>query len=101
MRTPGRMPGSIVVAMAEQLHTRRSVLGSMAATVASGRVRAATQTPMPKLGFITGVGFPELEQAFSDELRQLGLVEARDFSLQRRFTRPNTRDGIEMAAELA
>jgi putative tryptophan/tyrosine transport system substrate-binding protein len=95
------MPRSIVFAMAEQLHTRRSVLGAVAATFALGRVRAAGHGAMPKLGFMTGAGFPELEHAFSDELRQLGLLEGRHFSLQRRFTRPNTRDGIEMAAELA
>jgi len=73
----------------------------MAAALAFGRAHAATPARMPRLGFITGTGFPELETAFSDELRRLGLVEDRDFSLLRRFTRPNSRDGIEMGAELA
>ena len=87
--------------MVSQLHTRRTAIGSLTAALAFGRVHGAGKPPIPRLGFITGIGFPELEAAFSDELRKLGLAEGRDFSLLRRFTRPNSRDSLEMAAEFA
>jgi putative ABC transport system substrate-binding protein len=81
--------------------TRRRALFAGAAALASWSPRARPSARMPRLGFITGVHFPELEQAFSDELRRLGLVENRDFTMQRRFTRPNSSDGAEMGRELA
>lgn len=92
---PGRMLRSVIAGRL----TRRHALASVGAALAFGR--AGSQPRAPRLGFITGIHFPELEQAFSHELRKLGLVENRDFMLQRRFTRPNSRDGIDMGRELA
>lgn len=89
----------------EHRNTRRTairrLLGSAAALAAFSAGHAAEGKRPPRIGFITGVGFPELETAFTDELRKLGVVEGRDVLIERRFTRPNTTDGQTMPAELA
>ncbi|MGZ5221805.1 MAG: ABC transporter substrate-binding protein [Chitinophagaceae bacterium] len=54
-----------------------------------------------RIGFFSGVGFPELEDAFLQELKKLGFREGKNIQIERRFTRPNTNDSSVMAAELA
>ena len=87
--------------MAGQLHTRRTALWSVAAALACGRVGAAGTAPMPRIGLLSGAGFPELELAFVDELRKLGLIEDRDFALERRFAHHDTPEVKQMGAQLA
>ena len=79
----------------------RQLLGSAAALAALRAGQAADGKRPPRIGFMTGAGFPELEAAFTDELRKLGVVEGRDVLIERRFTRPNTNDSQTMSAELA
>jgi ABC transporter substrate binding protein len=87
--------------MAGQLHTRRTALWSVAAALACGRLHAAGTAPMPRIGLLSGAGFPELELAFVDELRKLGLIEDRDFVLARRFAHHDTPEVSQMGAQLA
>jgi len=87
----------------EHRNTRRVVIRQLvasAAALATLRAGAADKRP-PRIGFITGAGYPELEAAFTDELRKLGVVEGRDVIIERRFTRANTTDNQTMPAELA
>ena len=79
----------------------RQLLGSAAAVALCRAGHTADGKRPPRIGFITGAGFPELEAAFTDELRKLGVVEGRDVLIERRFTRPDTTDGQTMSAELA
>ena len=91
--------------MLELRNTRRNaisqLLSSAAALATMSAGQAADGKRPPRIGFITGAGFPELEVAFTDELRKLGVVEGRDVVIERRFTRPNTTDSQTMPAELA
>jgi putative ABC transport system substrate-binding protein len=86
-------------------HTRRiairQLLGSAAALAAWRAGSAADEKRLPRIGFMTGVDYPELEAAFTDELRKLGIVEGRDVLIERRLTRANSNDSVEMSAELA
>jgi len=77
------------------------MLGSAAAFAAWRVGRAAEGKRVPRIGFMTGVDFPELEASFTDELRKLGVVEGRDVLIERRLTRANSNDSVTMAAELA
>ena len=89
----------------EHRNTRRIVirrlLGSAAAFAAWRAGHATDRKRPPRIGFITGAGFPELEAAFTDELRKLGVIEGHDVIIERRFTRPDTMDNQTMPAELA
>jgi putative tryptophan/tyrosine transport system substrate-binding protein len=78
---------------------RRRAIGSLAAALAFGRVRAAEK--IARIGFMSGLGYPELDQAFTDELRKLGLMEGRDLVIERRFSRLNSDDNATMGRELA
>jgi putative ABC transport system substrate-binding protein len=84
--------------------SRRRLLMA-AAALGFGRTRAeeSTQPPgkLPRIGFMSGTGYPELEEAFIDELRKAGLVEGRDLIIERRLTRPNSNDLATMGRELA
>jgi putative ABC transport system substrate-binding protein len=79
----------------------RQLLGSAAALAAWRAGQAEDGKRPPRIGFMTGVDYPELEAAFSDELRKLGVMEGRDVLIERRFTRANTTDSVTMSAELA
>ena len=54
-----------------------------------------------RIGYFSGVGYPQLEAAFIEELGKLGFSEGQNIFIDRRFSRPNTTDTIIMAAELA
>ena len=56
---------------------------------------------IPAIGFLLGAGYSEMDTSFTDELKKLGFIEGQNITIERRFTRPNTTDGITMAAELA
>jgi len=81
--------------------SRRSAVLGLAAIAARSTAQTTAAKAPPRIGFITGAGFPELEQAFTDELRRQGLVEGRDVVVVRRFTRANSDDGRIMGRELA
>ena len=53
-----------------------------------------------RIGFFSGVGYPELEAAFFDELNKLGFREGENIQIEKRYSRPNTSDSSSMAAEL-
>jgi putative ABC transport system substrate-binding protein len=77
------------------------LLGCAVALVASRAGKAADAKQPPRIGFMTGVDFPEIEAAFTDELHKLGIVEGRDVIIERRLTRANSDDSTTMSAELA
>lgn len=56
---------------------------------------------LPRVGYLTGIGFPTLTSAFREELRRLGYIEGQNLVLELRQSRPNTDDGERMTAELA
>ena len=56
---------------------------------------------MPRIGFLLGAGYSELDTAFTEELRKLGFIEGQNITIEKRFSKPNSSDGITMAAELA
>ena len=82
------------------LHTRRGMILSVAAALGLRTARAA-DTHLPRIGFLTGLGYPELEEAFNDELRKQGLIEGRDLNIERRLARANSDDISTMGRELA
>src|SRR5688572_17565219 len=56
---------------------------------------------IPRIGYLAGAGFPQLESTFINELNRLGYTEGQNILIEKRFTRPNTSDSKSMAAELA
>lgn len=88
----------------ERRNPRRIAIGQLlgsAAALAAWRAGTAEAKRPPRIGFMSGVGYPELDAAFTEELRKLGVVEGRDVLIERRFTRPNSNDSATMSAELA
>ena len=55
---------------------------------------------MPRIGFLLGAGYSEMDTAFTGELNNLGFIESQNITIERRFARPNSTDGMTMAAEL-
>ncbi len=53
------------------------------------------QTRLPRIGYLSGVGYPELNEAFTDELRKQGLIEGRDLVIERRLARANSDDTVD------
>jgi len=47
---------------------------------------------LTKLLYISGVGYPQLEAAFIEELEKFGFSEGQNIFIERRFSRPNTTD---------
>ena len=82
-------------------HTRRSAILSAAATLTLTRSRSLYARDPLRIGFMTGLGYPELDEAFTGELRRQGLVEGRDLVIERRFARANSNDNAVMGRELA
>jgi putative ABC transport system substrate-binding protein len=82
------------------LHSRRNAIRLGAAALAM-RAHSAEKGRVARIGFMAGTGFPELDAAFTDELKKQGLVEGRDLIVERRFSRPNTDDNQAMGRELA
>ncbi len=82
------------------LQSRRRFFLAAAATLGLHRARAEGKPP-PRIGFLSGAGYPELEQAFTSELRAQGVHEDRDVFIERRLARANTDDLRLMARELA
>jgi putative ABC transport system substrate-binding protein len=62
--------------------------------------QAAPARP-PRIGFLLGQGYPELEATFREEMSRLGYTEGKDIFIEARLSRPNTQDLQTMAAELA
>ena len=86
--------------MPVSLLSRRKAL--LLATAALGSRSSANEPRRPaRIGFMSGLGYPELDAAFTDELKKQGLVEGRDLIVDRRFSRPNTDDNQTMGRELA
>lgn len=56
---------------------------------------------VPRIGYLSGAGVPELEKAFIDELQKLGFKDGENIRIEKRLARPNTTDAVAMAAELA
>src|SRR5262245_3525875 len=56
---------------------------------------------IPRIGFVTGAGYSEMDSAFTDELKKVGFIEGQNIIIERRFTKPNSSDGTTMPAELA
>ena len=56
---------------------------------------------IPAIGFLLGAGYSEMDTAFTEELKKLGFTEGQNITIERRFAKPNSSDGIIMAAELA
>lgn len=56
---------------------------------------------IPRIGFLLGAGYPKMNTAFTEGLHELGYSEGQNIIIERRFTTPNSSDGITMAAELA
>lgn len=87
------------------LRSRRHFIG-----ILGGALHCAIVPPLarglqyrksPRVGYLTGAGFPTLTNAFLDELRRLGHVDGQNIMLEVRQSRPNTDDGEHMTAELA
>ena len=81
--------------------SRRSAILSAAAALTLAHSRSLDARDPPRIGFMTGLGYPELDEAFTDELRRQGLVEGRDLVVERRFARANSNDNAVMGRELA
>ena len=82
------------------LLSRRKAL--LLATAALGSRSSAKEPRRPaRIGFMSGLGYPELDAAFTEELKKQGLVEGRDLIVERRFSRLNTDDNQTMGRELA
>ena len=56
---------------------------------------------VPSIGFLLGAGYPAMDTAFTEELKKLGFTEGQNITVERRFAKPNSSDGITMAAELS
>jgi ABC-type uncharacterized transport system substrate-binding protein len=61
----------------------------------------STTKTMQRIGFLIGAGYSEMDTAFTEELHILGFIEGQNITIERRFSKPNSSDGITMAAELA
>ena len=55
----------------------------------------------PRIGFLLGAGYSEMDTSFTEELKKLGFTEGQNITIERRFAKPNSSDGATMAAELA
>ena len=56
---------------------------------------------MPRIGFLLSAGYFKMDTAFTEELHKLGLIEGQNITIERRFAKPNSSDGITMSAELS
>jgi putative ABC transport system substrate-binding protein len=56
---------------------------------------------MPHIGFLLGAGYSEMDTSFTEELHKLGFIEGQNITIERRFAKPNSSDGVTMATELA
>jgi putative ABC transport system substrate-binding protein len=56
---------------------------------------------MPRIGFLLGAGYSEMDTAFTEELHKLGFIETQNITIERRFAKPNSSDVTTMSAELA
>ena len=56
---------------------------------------------IPRIGFLLGAGYTEMDTSFTEELHKLGLIEGQTIKIERRLSKPNSSDVITMAAELA
>ena len=86
--------------MTDSLHTRRGMILSMAAALGL-RAADAADARLPRIGYLSGLGYPELDAGFTDELRKQGLIEGRDLIIERRLARANSDDISMMGKELA
>jgi putative ABC transport system substrate-binding protein len=91
------------MAVTKRLSRRQLLMAAAALGFARARSEEAARPPrkLPRIGFMSGTGYPELEEAFVDELRKSGLVEGRDLIIERRLSRPNSNDLATMGRELA
>jgi putative ABC transport system substrate-binding protein len=88
-----------------RLYTRRAVVQSLVLLPAlPGFLRAFARTgrvtPLRRIGFFVGVGYPALEAAFHAELLRLGYIEGDNLAVETRLSRTNTTDIQIQAAEL-
>ena len=85
--------------------SRRRFLAGLGATTYGIFLASCAQTlrarRTPRVGYLTGAGFPMFVAAFRSELRKLGYVEGKNVILELRESRPNSSDGEVHAAELA
>lgn len=56
---------------------------------------------VPRIGYLGGAGVLGLENVFQQELATLGYIEGKTIHIEQRLARPNTTEGVGMAAELA
>lgn len=75
-------------------------LVSLAPSVLLAYSISKTRT-IPRIGFLLGAGYAEMDRSFTEELQRLGFIEGQNITIERRFAKPNSSDGINMAAELA
>ena len=73
---------------------------SVAPSIVEGS-RFRPNQPVPRIGYLSGAGVPELEKAFMDELQKLGFKDGENIRIEKRLARPNTTDAVAMVAELA
>lgn len=60
-----------------------------------------TNQAIPQIGYLGGAGVLALENVFREEMATLGYAEGKNMHIEQRLARPNTTEGVVMAAELA
>jgi putative ABC transport system substrate-binding protein len=83
------------------LATRREFVKTLFLLSAAPSILSGTSFAVRRIGFLNGAGVLHLENAFTDELQKLGYTEGNNIHIEQRLARPNTTDGLTMAAELA
>lgn len=62
---------------------------------------STAQSVEPRIGYLNGAGLNEHDDAFISELQKLGFSDGKNFTIEKRFTRPNSGDAFGHARELA
>lgn len=81
--------------------SRRQLLAGTLAASATSTFAKKRRKRIPRIGYLTGAGYPTLMNAFFEELRRLGYVEGQNIIVELRQSRPNTGESDVHAAELA
>lgn len=85
--------------------TRRKFLKELSLlTIMPSIVRGSSffrNQAIPRIGYLGGAGMLSLEEVFHQEMTKLRYTEGKNIHIEQRLARPNTTEGVVMAAELA
>jgi len=81
--------------------TRRLALAGLAVPLMPARAAGSAPGRIRRIGYFSGAEYPELLEAFKDELRTMGYVEGETIAIEVRLSRQNTADMPALVTELS